>query len=120
MKEHEGKYFLFKSEFGWINEIGNSGDGYSLFQQINSEMEGRSSINNDEGLDLEDIVKILTNNKITEVQTIDVSKKEYCGIEAEYIDEDNHGIYYREITEEDILYLRERKIKVSTIRRKNT
>lgn len=115
MKEHEGKYFLFKSEFGWINAIGHNGEGYSLFMQKNYKMEDRSPIDGDEAWRLEDILERLLENGIKTVYTGRLPEEGYCGLPPEFIDDDNHGNWYHELRESDIDYLEEQKIKIITL-----
>ncbi len=121
MQEHEGKYFLFQSEFGWLNAIGEMGNGYSLFKQVEYEMEDISPITDDTAINLEDIVTILTKNKITKVHTGNLPEKGYCGIIPEHIE---HGVdshpegeceYYGKLDREDISHLEKAKIKTTIL-----
>ena len=116
MQKYEGKHFLFKSEFGWINAAGNSGDGYSLFIQKNYEMEDCSPIDGDKAWRLEDIVERLTENEIKIVHTGRLPEKGYCGLLPEFIDDDNHGNWYNELDEDDLNYLNKQKIDVVKVR----
>jgi hypothetical protein len=121
MQEHEGKYFLFQSEFGWLNAMEKIGNGYSLFRQVESEMKDLSPITDDTAIGLEDIVAILTKGRITEVHTGDLPEKGYCGIMPEHIEYEVNSHpegeceHYGKLDDEDISLLKKAKIKVATL-----